>query len=203
MMKSKFLNRLRAFRQAEDGTAAVELVLAVPILVWALMSTMVYFDAFHKKTLSVRAALTMADMFSREQTSIDNNYLDGAQSLLKTLSLPDGTPDMRVTVYYYVSDEKRYYSVWSEVRGTAFSPMTNADLAGLNSRLPLMSDGDRSILVETRTDYHAPFSIGIGPFLQTNLEDKVFHTFTVISPRFSSTLCIDKPPYNDIEGDLC
>ena len=184
-------NYFRRFRDAEDGTAAVELVLVVPILVWALLSTVVYFDLFKAKSMSVRAGLTIADMFSREQR-IDNSFINGAQSLLSVLALPDGTPDLRVTYYRYDDDDKKYYVVWSKTRGTAFPAHTNATLDLVSDRLPILADRDRTFLVETKTAYSAPFSIGIGPFVQTNFEDIDFDTFTFIRPRFSQRICFEE-----------
>lgn len=202
-MKNKFRTQSARFYNDEDGVVSIELLLVVPILVWALLSTLVYFDLFHKQTMSIRAGLTLADMFSREQTSVDNAYIDGSQNLLRTLSLPDGDPDLRVSVYYYDEPTSTFRLVWNEVRGTAYTAYTQTTFDDIASRLPALADGDRSILVETRTAYSAPFSIGIGPFMSTDLSDVDFDTFTVVAPRFALSLCYDAPPYGDVDGDKC
>lgn len=61
----------------------------------------------------------------------------------------------------------------------------NANLADLKAagRLPALADGDRAILLQTRTEYDAPFSVGLGPFTSTNLDDVTFQTYIVIRPR--------------------
>ena len=93
---------IKRFRDNEDGSAAIELVLVTPIITWALLSTIVYFDAFRAETRSARAGLTIADMFSREASApvaIGAGYVDAAQALLGTLVEFDPAPALRVTSY--------------------------------------------------------------------------------------------------------
>lgn len=194
---------LRDFRDDQEGSMAIELVLVVPILVWALLSTFVYFDLYRVESNSTRAGLTIADMFSREESAITPAYLDGTLGLLRTLTFEETNPDYRVTAYYYDGDDDRYRVIWSENRGMAPN-LTNADLDQLDTleRLPLLSDGGRAILVQTRTEYDAPFSIGLGPFTSANLEDVTFQTFTVIRPR-PGRLCYDALPNDPSNAPLC
>ena len=181
----------KKFAGDERGSMAIELVLVVPILTWVLLSTFVYFDAFRTEANAKRAAITVTDMFSREETEIDENYLDGALKLLKTLTYADSDPDLRVTVYTFSSSADAFQVVWS--RNVGMTPnLTDANLAAFRTkgRLPVMADGDQSILVETRTEYSAPFTIGIGPFTGgTDLDDVTFETFTFVRPRFTDKLC--------------
>lgn len=185
-----------SFCSDEEGTVAIELLLVVPILVWAFLSTFVYFDVYRVEANSTRASLTVADMFSREDVPITGAYLDGAKTLLETLTYEDADPGFRITVYRFnaaPAGDDTYRVVWSENRG--FGPvLTDEDLNDLDiaERLPLMSENAlaRSILLETRTQYSAPFSIGIGPFVGTDLEDVTFTTFTVLPPR-PAQLCWD------------
>ena len=199
------------FRSDERGTMAIELLLAVPVLTWILMSTFVYFDLFRNEANAHRAALTVADMFSREQTPIDNAYLDGARSLLRTITLDDPDPTYRLTVYRYQDSDKTYRVVWSENRGL-LPNLTDEVLETLDTagRLPILADGDRSILLETRTVYSPPFDTGIHQLtnffadqpsdVKNEMGNTVFRTFTVIRPRFTPTLCWDMTPP---QSDLC
>ncbi len=175
----QFLNR---FRRDEGGIVAIELLLVVPILVWALLSTFVYFDAFRVQSNVNRASLTVADMFSRETDDITGAYLNGARELLRELTFEEANPDYRVTAFFYREAQDDYRRRWSRNRGFAPS-LTNDDLERVRDRLPIMANGARGILLETRVEYDAPFRIGIGPFTDTNLEDLTFTTFTVIMPR--------------------
>jgi len=196
-------NWLKSFRDDESGNMAIELVLVVPILTWVLLSTFVYFDVFRAEASTKRAALTVADMISREQNALDLNFLQGARTLLQTLTFADAEPDVRVTFYTFnrnLPDE--YEVVWS--RNIDMGPnLTNANLASLNAagRLPSLGDNGRAFLVETRTNYSAPFSIGIGPFTGgPDLGDLTFDTFTIMQPRFVTQICWDQA---DPTPDIC
>ncbi len=183
--------KLREFRDDESGVAAIELTLCIPILVWALLSTMVYFDAYHHEAISTRAGLTIADMISRE-SGVDGvitpTYMNGAREVLRTLTETENNPDLRVTVYQYRQTENDYRVVWSKNRGYGQN-YNNPRLDLIRARLPDLADGDTAILVETRTKYNAPFSVTISPFIVPDLDGIEFNSFTVIRPRFQGTVC--------------
>lgn len=191
---------LRRFRDDEDGVIAIELLLVVPMLVWALLSTLVYFDAYRTESINSRAGLTLADMISREQVPVDANYIDAMREVLRALTLADANPDIRITVFRYREIDDTYHVVWSEGRGIG-TALDKIALDALKNRLPIMADGSRSLLIETRTQYSAPFSIGLGPFTGTNLNDITFDSFTVITPRFLSTICFEPTPGLPSSGD--
>lgn len=191
------------FRKDEDGSASIELVLVTPIIAWALLSTLVYFDAFRADTRSERAGLTIADMFSREQTPVNAAYMDGARALLRTLVESDPNPQLRVTSYSYDQPSDTYIVRWSQNRGMGMN-LTTADLALMRGRLPILANGATSLLIETRAEYRAPFALGIAPFTDNNLGTVEFTTFTVIAPRFAPSICFDPTPANPSNGDeLC
>ncbi|EBA12941.1 hypothetical protein RCCS2_03629 [Roseobacter sp. CCS2] len=58
-------------------------------------------------------------------------------------------------------------------------------------RLPPMDEFDHNIYIETRTQYDAPFNIGLGPFVVTDLEDLTFTSEMVIRPR-GPKLCFER-----------
>jgi hypothetical protein len=181
----------RRFNEDESGVIAIELLLVIPILVWALLSTVVYFDAFKAESISTRISMTIADMYSRED-DVDWDFIHGSRDLLDALSNSDNPPDIRITVYYFDEENDRYTRVWSRRDGSYYVNHTNATLRAESDRLPILADGDRAVLVETHTEYSAPFSIGIGPFLETDLDDFSFDTFTTIRPRYTASVCFIK-----------
>lgn len=197
---TRLASYLRRFREDEDGVIAIELLLVVPMLVWALLSTLVYFDAYRTESINSRAGLTLADMISREQVPVDADYIDAMREVLRALTIADANPDIRITVFRYRKIDDTYHVVWSEDRGLG-TALDKIALDALKNRLPIMADGSRSLLIETRTQYSAPFSIGLGPFTGTNLEDITFDSFTVITPRFLSTICFDPTPGLPSSGD--
>ncbi|MFQ1700026.1 TadE/TadG family type IV pilus assembly protein [Loktanella agnita] len=189
------------FRNTEEGSISIELLLVVPILVWALMSTLVYFDIFRAEAISNRASLTIADMVSREEDPINYDYIDAVHELLQVLAEADNDPDIRVTYFAYDHDgESKVHSmIWSETAGGYSDGHDDASLQALSDQLPVMASNDRAFLVETRMKYRAPFEVGIGPFVTTNLDGHEFTNFTVIRPRFAN-VCFD---YEDGNPPQC
>ena len=181
------------FRKDEQGSMAIELCIVTPILVWVLISTIVYFDLFRTEASVTRASLTIADLFSRELDPVSDEYIDGAVTLLEELTFADDTPLMRITSYSYDSTSGTYQTIWSETRG--LEPAINdAALAALDAagRLPMLADGARSVLLETSTDYVPILSTNLSLFNMPYIDDQVFNTFTVIRPRFGTKrLCFD------------
>lgn len=193
---------LRRFMDDEDGVVAVELLLVIPMLVWALLSTLVYFDAYQNEAISTRAGLTLADAISRERNAVDQTYVTNMRNLLRVLTRVDPDPAIRVTVYRYRETNDRYDVVWSvDENGDMGGVLTSVDLQNMRNRLPIMADGDRAILVETRTAYSAPFSVGMGPFFGAGLQNVEFNSLTVITPRFMETICFDPTPILPANGD--
>jgi hypothetical protein len=199
---------LKKFKDGEDGSMSIELLLVTPIIVWALLSTYVYFDVYRVEANVNRASLVIAEMFSREEAPITEAYLDGALQVLRTLTFEDVDPFLRVSVFRYQSSDTTHREVWSRTRVSAGvvsgldDELDDAGLAAIKSRIPKMNTIDHAILVETRVKYTAPFSIGLGPFTGTDLDDVNFATFTVIRPR-QSKLCFDETPADDDTGILC
>jgi len=199
-----FRTSLRRFLSDENGSMSVELVLVTPILVWVFLSCIVYFDVYRVETNSVRATITMAELFSREET-VNSNFIENAHSVLEEVTFEESSPDYRITVFAFLEFDETdptddvYRVVWSDHRGMD-GPLDDADLIALDNagRLPAMGDFAQNIFIETRTEYDAPFNIGIGPFTIVDLEDLTFIQDMMISPRGAS-LCFDPTP--GVDGD--
>lgn len=175
-----FAGLARRWRDDESGSIAVETIMMVPLLSWALLSTLAYFDAYRAESISTKASLTIADMISRETNLVTAEYITNARNLLRFLTLGDNWPDLRVTVVRWDEGRDELRRVWTQERGPRRG-MTGAEVAALVDRLPALVDGERLIVVETWTDYEPMFSVGLSPFSMD--------TFTFISPRFVTQLC--------------
>jgi len=68
------LKSLSGFFKKEDGTAAVELVVLVPVLSFITFSMVTFTMAFKEKTQAIRATSVVTDMISREVTPITPEY---------------------------------------------------------------------------------------------------------------------------------
>uniref|UniRef100_UPI0039B5EE2A TadE/TadG family type IV pilus assembly protein n=1 Tax=Silicimonas sp. MF1-12-2 TaxID=3384793 RepID=UPI0039B5EE2A len=78
------------FRRSEDGSLSIETVFALPMLVWAITATFVFWDAFKTLNVSQKATYTVADMLSRETQAINADYLTGMHELFDYLSSSPG-----------------------------------------------------------------------------------------------------------------
>lgn len=196
---NSLINLARRFREDERGSMAIELLLVVPILLWVFLSTFVYFDVYRVETNAVRATIAIAEMFSREG-SVNNRFIFNAREVLRELTYEEANPDLRVTVYRYRASDDSFRLVWSRNQGMGGN-LTDADLKELGDagRLPPMDEFDHAIFIETRTEYDAPFNIGLGPFVVTNLKDLTFTNDMVIRPR-GPRLCFETNAGDNICG---
>ena len=171
--------RLRAFLSETRGTVAIEAVIALPVLFWMFMASFVYFDAYRQSSINIKAAYMVGDMLSRETNAIDDDYLDGMKSLFDYLAGTEASSRMRVSVLNWDEEDNEYLLDWSEVRGSV-QALTDQDMDAIKSDLPVLSDNERLILVETWSYYTPPFDVGLA---KQDMENFVF-----TSPRFAPLL---------------
>ncbi|MDF1801904.1 hypothetical protein [Thalassovita sp.] len=174
-----FKQRIARFADDTRGTVAIEAVIALPILFWAFLASFVFFDAYRQNSINIKAAYMVGDMLSRETNSIDNNYLDGMKGLFDYMTGAASDTKMRVTVVQWDEEDEAFTRDWSKSRG-AVDVLTNGDLANLASKLPIMSDNERLILVETWGHYTPPFKVG--------LAERDMYNYVFTSPRFAPLL---------------
>ncbi len=167
---------LHAFAKDLRGTLTVEAVVMLPLLFWAMLAMLVFFDAYRQTSLNVKAAYTVGDMISREVDPITPAYLDGASLLFAELARSSSATKLRVTVVYYNSTQKRFYRDWSHQRG-GVPVLSNADISKMTDRLPTVPNNERLILVETWADYEPPFNVG--------LKRQDLYNFVFTRPRFA------------------
>lgn len=171
---------LRRFAQDSRGSVSVEFVLVMPFLFWAFMATYVYFDGYRQSAQSLKAAYAIGDMISRETEAINDNYVDSMEAVLRLMTRSRNPIRLMVTVVRWDESEQRYYVVWSKSRGFP-AAHTDADMADLASRLPVMPDDERVILIETETTYAPVFDIG--------MKDLDLDNFIFTRPRFVNNIC--------------
>lgn len=178
-LKTCLRQRLRHFLTDTRGTVAIEAVIALPVLFWVFLASFVYFDAYRQSSINIKAAYMVGDMLSRETSSVDDDYLDGMKSLFDYLAGSARDTKMRVSVIQWDEEDDAYLRDWSQTRG-AVSALNNNDLSGLADNLPILSDNERVILVETWSRYEPPFSVG--------LNERDMYNFVFTSPRFAPLL---------------
>lgn len=187
------------FQLEEAASVSIEAIMMAPLMVWAFVTTLQFFDAYRAELISTKAAVTIADMYSREDQPINPAYLNGTRDLLKFLTLAENSPDYRVTVFFWRETQQDYRVVWGRNRGSRTN-LTNDLLNAKAAALPKLVDGERAILLETWTDYTPKYGDGVGKFMSgTGLKALEFSTFIVTSPRFTPTLCWQRNPTANIK----
>ena len=173
----------RRFRHDETGSLSIEAVFALPILVWAIIATFVFWDAFKTLNISQKATYTVADMLSRETDPIDDDYIAAMHEMFDFLAGSAGANAIRVTVVTKVSDPnsgaEEVQLVWSE--GAGIAPY--ADLALIEARLPEMAVGEQLIVVESEQEWQPDFAVGLAAYR--------FREVALARPRFAPQLVWD------------
>lgn len=176
----------RRFVRKEEGSLSIEAVFALPMLVWAITATFVFWDAFKTLNVSQKATYTVADMLSRETQAVDGPYLTTMHELFDYLSTSNGNNALRVTVVSMLEDPatgvKSYNLVWSQgVGGIA----GYTDLTAIQARLPNMSTGDQMIVVESEQEWSPAFAVGLASYR--------FREVAISRPRFAPQLVWANP----------
>ena len=168
---------LRAFRDEERGSIAVETILILPVLFWAYLSMFAIFDAYRQHAINQKAAFTLGDIISRETTPIDNAYLTGTREMLAYLTAnPVNDVAVRVTSVRYDANYEIYKRDWSQELGW-MSPLSNTAVQALKDDLPVMPHNERVVVVETFVKYNPPF--------KTGLQEREIRNFVFTRPRYA------------------
>ncbi|ARE40784.1 ABC-type dipeptide transport system, periplasmic component [Rhodovulum sp. P5] len=174
------------FRSDEDGSMAVEFVLMLPMLIWALGALYVYVAVFQVRETATKATYTIADLYSRQTDPVDQSFVDQTGNVLAFLAGQGASPAMRVSVIHCAADcdmpDRTLALDWS-AGTTGVAGLTEAALgaSGIAARVPTIGLGDRVIVVETRFPFVPPLGFGLPP--------QLFETMMITPPRFAPQLC--------------
>lgn len=171
-------SHVKRFRDSTTGSVTLEAVITLPLLVTILVGTYVFHDMFAFKNVREKATFTIADMISRETQPITPAYLDSAKILFDTMTEDNGTNALRVSLATYDGDTDSFAIEWSQVRGAGgLSALTTADVQSAHGELPVLMDGERIIVIDSKATYASDFDVGQG---QPTVSSRVF-----LSPRFA------------------
>ena len=174
----------RRFSRATEGSVSLEAMLVAPALIISIMFVYTYFGAFEAKADANKANYTISDYLSRQTDTIDAGFLDGLGELYRFLN-NEGDVDLRFTAVKYVEQldgTGDYELVWSYGIGD-LSALTNASMSKVEPRLPIMSDGEEVLVVETSRAWSPYYRVGL-----SNLE---FADIVTTKPRFASQVVFD------------
>ncbi|WP_370231264.1 TadE/TadG family type IV pilus assembly protein [Cognatishimia sp.] len=183
MLKRKFLSALRNFRDDTRGVISIEMVVILPLLLWSFAAVATFFDAYRARSLAEKAAFTISDMLSRETNAVNAQYITNTRTLFDELASSQTDSSLRVSVISWNSALNAYEIDWSEARGTRLIALENSDMDELEPSLPVMSDSDVLILVETLGSYTPMLNVGIG--------SASIDTFVFTRPRYAPQLVFE------------
>ena len=181
--------RLTAFRSEERAAVPVEGVIGSTFLIWWLVASFQFFDAYRQKNINLKAAYSIADMLSRETgptpeepnaAPVNQNYINGLNTMFDYLTFSHKPTWIRVTSVYWDEDDDKYRVDWSKASGTGHQALTTPTLQAYKNRIPVLPTGDTVIIVETFMDYE--------PIFKMWLDNHEFTTFIPTRPRFASCL---------------
>lgn len=176
------------FVRDENGNAAIEAAIMVPLMFFVVLTFMTLIDYTRIHNMHQKAAYTISDMVSRETLPIDQDYLDGTQGLLNTLTRDPQTSTVRLTIVRYDATNDIFKMDWSKTSGYA-EPLTNQSVRNWKDRLPKMIHNERMIVVETSAVYKPSIDMGLG--------ERQIENFIFTRPRYAPQVL-----WTDIEPDF-
>ncbi|VDC28588.1 TadE/TadG family type IV pilus assembly protein [Pseudogemmobacter humi] len=175
---------LRRFGKEEDGLVMTEFLILLPLLVWSFMALVIYWDAYRTVNGAQKASYAIADLISR-QSRIDRPFILGMEGVMESLLGRPNVVSMRITSLQYTEDKNgvgKFTVLFSESPNSRKPKLTTTAVQGLADRIPMMTSGDTTVLVETWTNYQPGFEVGI-PF-------STFENFIVTRPRYHRRVCL-------------
>ncbi len=170
----------RNFAREDKGAVIAEFLFAMLWLCWWYVAAFAFFDGFRQYNASIKATYTVGDILSRQMFPVDKGYLDGLKGLYEYTIKFGSTPELRYTSIKWVDNPGQYEVHWSYATGSK-QKLTNGDLPQIQDKLPILSDGEHVILVESSSIYNTLFAVGVSDGLE-------FNNFMVTSPRFTPRL---------------
>ena len=178
-MLAKLTSKLREFCRSEEGTATVEFLLAMPLIIFWIGGSFTFFNAFSEYTRAVKATFTVADILSR-QPEVDDDYIDNMNRLFANF-MHESTNDVWIRVSSIEKDGNNLSVDWSTATGVHNALNVEADIP--SEIIPDLVNGESIILVETYTQFE-PYLDFIG------ISDHTFTNKIVVSHRFNPKLAI-------------
>ncbi|MCE6960555.1 pilus assembly protein [Cereibacter sphaeroides] len=182
---------LRSFADDRSGTALSEFVIVLPILLWAWLGMYTFWDAYATMNRVQKAAFTVSDALSRSSGVVDGAYLEGIDDLMGHLIGGNRERRTRITSIGWNPTENDYRVMWSYSPDGAMTALNTGTIDQIRARLPILTDLETIVVVETNVDYSPPFALITIGSLEIGLNDRTFSELVVTRPRFVVKVCFD------------
>jgi Flp pilus assembly protein TadG len=185
----RFRNRIKAFGREEGGSIVLETVVMLPLLIWALLAMVVYWDAFRSVNRLDKATFALSDTLSRLQAPVPNVTVNRWDDFVSYMMNNQHTAQVRVTSYKWVPANNRFEVLWSRSPGNLRPQLTTATLQTLAPRIPMMASNQYGILTETWVAYEPPLAV---PFMgAVQIQNMTMEKFMPTPTRFGNPLCVE------------
>lgn len=165
-LKRRLGARGRAFAGGSRGSVSVELVITLPLLMWALAASVVFYQGYQARYHAQMAAQTVADIMSRETELFTEDYIEGLNDVFDFLADSRYPTRLRVSSVIWDSANDRNRLQWSYgTRG--LSPLPE-------NTFELLQAGDyESLLAEFGDDPSFSFTGAAAQMPVTDLADRI------------------------------
>lgn len=183
------LRFLKKLRRREDGFAAFEAIVIVPMVMAAVTLTFTAFDHYRIESRNHKASIAIADALSRETKNI-TPAKTATLFNLHTALMRGGAGDraLRISVVEWREDTKEHKLHWSQVRAQGTLRVQKLTKSELGHYVPVLAPGEVVILAETFVEYDAPFRVG--ELLQAfRVKPRMYRHVTVMRPRNAPQVC--------------
>lgn len=180
-------NRIfRRFLRDDRGNGIIEGVIMLPVLLMAWVGTFAFWEAFNARAAMQKATYVAADILSREMVPVDDAFLGGLDTTVGYLVDDRFDVSTRFTSFERTGPGNTDVRVlWSRSFAQTPTPMTDVDLVAMANELPVLSQGNTAVIVETRMGYSLPFTVPIA----TYVVPATFNKQVVLLPRYLPKIC--------------
>ena len=187
MQPHSLRHALRRFRRCEDGLVMTEFLILLPLLLWAFMALVIYWDAFRAVNSAQKASYAVADLVTRQSEDINRPFLRGMEQVMDYLTGAPGQVRLRVTSLQWNERSGQMVLLFSESPNNRMTALTGAEVntAEFRAKIPAMHHMDTVVVVESLTAYRPGLNVGIMP--------TEFKSFIVTRPRLRRVCLLETP----------
>jgi hypothetical protein len=197
----RFRTSARRFLKDESGVLLAEALILLPILIWGFLALIVYWDLFRVMNVSQKAAYSIADLLSRQEAPVTEEFIDGQPAILSFLTPGATGSRLRITSLQMVEgpnvppnpvfdSNDDFCLLFSRSSDPTILPYTQSELKDLAPRIPDMNGLETVVIVETWVDYSPAFDTGVLN-VSGAITDQTFYEFIVTRPRNTRRVTID------------
>lgn len=170
-------DRIAAFLRDERGNISIETVILMPLLLFATIGGLTYWNAFHSNSRTAKVAYAVSDIMGRHESvdSVDMAYLWDLQNKM----LPGNVRERTMRISSICFENGSYHVLWSYTASGSDTPkpaaLTVSDIP--IQVMPSMMPQDSVILVEVTGIWHPQF-------LTAGIRGTRWNNALITRPRF-------------------